>query len=56
MKDIDNLVSIILPTFNRSYCIKRAIDSIINQTYNNFELIVVDNNSQDETENSCSIL
>ena len=50
MKDIDNLVSIILPTFNRSYCIKRAIDSIINQTYNNFELIVVDNNSQDETE------
>ena len=50
MKDkFDNLVSIILPTFNRSYCIKRAIDSIINQTYNNFELIVVDNNSQDET-------
>lgn len=44
------LVSIILPTYNRGYCIGRAIESILNQTYSDWELIIVDNHSTDETD------
>ena len=42
--------SIILPTFNRGNKISKAIDSVINQSYKNWELIVIDNNSSDHTE------
>lgn len=44
------LVSIIIPTFNRSTVVLRAINSVLNQTYKNFELIVVDDGSTDDTE------
>lgn len=40
-------VSIIIPTYKRAKYIKRAIKSILQQTYNNFEIIVVDDNNQD---------
>lgn len=43
-------VSIVLPTYNRAYCIKRSIDSILRQTYTNFELLVIDDCSTDDTE------
>ena len=42
--------SIIMPTYNRAFCIKKAIDSLLNQTYQNFELIIVDDGSKDGTE------
>jgi len=42
--------SIIMPTYNRKYCIKNAIDSLLRQTYNNFELIIIDDGSTDETD------
>ena len=44
------LVSVILPTFNRAYCIERSIKSVINQTYQNWELVIIDNYSSDNTE------
>jgi len=44
------LFSIVLPTFNHGIYISRAIESIIQQTYINWELIIVDNYSIDETE------
>ena len=44
------LVTIIMPTYNRKHLIKRAIDSCLNQTYENFELIVCDDHSTDGTE------
>lgn len=43
-------VSIILPTYNRDYCIERAINSVVQQTYPYWELLVVDDGSMDHTE------
>ena len=43
------LVSVIIPTYNRADMIKRAINSVYNQTYDNFEIIVVDDASNDNT-------
>ena len=48
MKEV--LFSIILPTFNRSGFVKKAIQSVINQDYKNWELIIIDNYSKDNTE------
>lgn len=42
--------SIVIPTYNRCELLKRCLDSIIAQTYDNWEAIVVDNFSEDDTE------
>ena len=44
-------VSIILPTFNGERFIKESIESILNQSYPNWELIIVDDGSADNTPN-----
>jgi glycosyltransferase involved in cell wall biosynthesis len=44
-----DLVSIIMPTYNQAEYIKAAIDSVLAQSYLNFELIVIDNYSTDAT-------
>lgn len=43
------LVSVVIPTFNRGYIISRAIESVLNQSYTNWELIIVDDGSTDDT-------
>lgn len=40
----DKLVSVIIPTYKRSDCLPNAIKSVLNQTYKDIEIIVVDDN------------
>lgn len=42
-------VSVIIPTFNRGWIVKEAVDSVLGQTFTDFELIVVDDGSADHT-------
>lgn len=43
------LISIITPTFNRGYIIGNTIESVISQTYSNWEHIIIDDGSTDDT-------
>lgn len=44
------LISIVMPTYNRGHCLDRAIASVLDQDYPQWELIIVDNHSTDDTE------
>ena len=43
-------VSVIIPTYNRAEALRRCLDSLINQTYNDFEVLVCDDGSTDDSE------
>ncbi len=44
------IVSIVIPTYNHAKFISKALESVINQTYKNWEAIIIDNNSIDDTD------
>jgi glycosyltransferase involved in cell wall biosynthesis len=44
------LVSIVVPSYNHGHFIGKMIESVISQTYENWELIIVDNHSSDDTD------
>lgn len=50
---MNQLVSVIVPVFNREKTIKRCLNSILGQSYRNLELIIIDDGSHDGTGNIC---
>ena len=54
-KRVENpLVSVVIPTYNRGWCLNDAVDSVFSQTYGRYELIVVDDGSTDDTKKRLS--
>ncbi len=49
----DNLISVIIPVYNTQQYLKQCIDSVINQTYKNLEIILVDDGSTDDSPKIC---
>ena len=49
--DFKPFFSVVIPTYNCADFLKRALISVFDQTYQNFEIIVIDNSSIDETKN-----
>jgi glycosyltransferase involved in cell wall biosynthesis len=49
------LVSIIMPTYNGAQYIKRALQSVIDQSYQQWELIIIDDGSDDQTKTATAI-
>jgi len=49
------MVSVVLPTYNRAHTLGRAIKSVLGQTFRDFELIVVDDGSTDNTKAAVSV-
>ena len=44
-----DLVSVVIPSYNRAYCITTTVDSALNQTHANVEVLIVDDGSKDDT-------
>ena len=47
-------ISVLLSSYNHASYLKKSIDSILNQTYSDFELIIIDDGSKDNTFNICN--
>ncbi len=55
-KDVNGArVSVILPTYNRAWTLKEAVDSVLNQDYPHIELIVIDDGSTDNTQDLLAV-
>lgn len=53
MEFIKGTISVVLPVYNSETSIKKCIESVLNQSYRNFELIVIDDGSKDNSYGVC---
>ena len=51
--DSNDLISVIIPVYNVKDYVKESIESVINQTYKNLEIIIIDDGSNDDSEKIC---
>lgn len=56
MKEYDDLVSIVIPVYNAQAYLSQCMDSILRQTYQNFEVILIDDGSTDNSGSICDDL
>lgn len=49
----NSLVSVIVPMYNAGRFIKKCVESILNQTYRNFELLIINDGSTDKSWEIC---
>ena len=56
MAGMKSMISVVIPTYNRANTIRRALDSVTNQTYKNWECLVVDDGSTDNTKDQVAEL
>ncbi|GAO34787.1 glycosyl transferase family 2 [Sulfuricella sp. T08] len=56
MNQVEPLVSVCIPTYNRAKKLERAVQSLVKSGYKNLEIIISDNASSDETQRVCSAL
>ena len=50
INNVPAMVSVVIPTLNRPYYLKEAVESVLNQTYKDYEIIINDDGSIDNTE------
>ena len=48
---MNKLVSVIMPSYNTEKFVEMSINSVLSQTYEDWELIIIDDNSTDNTDN-----
>lgn len=56
MNQVEPLLSVCIPTYNRAKKLERAVQALIGGSYKNLEIIISDNASSDETQNFCGAL
>lgn len=50
-KEESPFFSVVIPTYNHEFFLEKAVQSVLNQTFKNYEIIIIDNHSNDNTEN-----
>lgn len=50
----DDLISVIIPVYNCEKYVRQTLDSVVNQTYKNLEILIIDDGSKDNSLAICN--